>query len=126
MSFQGNKDRCFPHQEEIAERAYLCRREIVRALKHLSSLSLVRKRRRGRGLTNIYECLAPFDVSIGEIEKCQLRSLQEVTNAVTQEVTTDVTSILKDHLKDQKTQERAPAVEAADAKPIRYTGDTPW
>ena len=118
MSFQGTKDNCYPSRPEIASRAHLSVKEVWRATNDLVRLGWVRRKQRGRGMTNIYECLAWMEAApIGDFEKGLLKSFQEVHAMVPPERTTMVPSILKDHLKDQKSETARSPLVAADRTP---------
>lgn len=90
MSFQGQREDCFPSLPEIARRAGQNEKSCRRALVTLSAREWVSKIRRGFGKTNVYCCMWP--------------DATDVDNSDPQEWTTGVQSVMDSLLSNQNGQ----------------------
>lgn len=59
LYYARQDDSCWPGQEGLAKKAKCSDRQVREAIRALEAVGLVRTRRRGRGMTNVYILLAP-------------------------------------------------------------------
>lgn len=107
-SYQGTQDSCAPSQDDIAIRAGIHVRHARAAIRNLVDTEWIEKRRRGRGMTDVYNTLAHLEESNPDrTESVRSQTGQnpcdiDRTESVQPERTESVRSIELDHLEDQK------------------------
>ena len=136
QSYSGSTGLCWPSVSTLARQMPCETRSIQRWMRELQNKELIEIEVR-RGFTNIYHPLVPEDTPDPAVIPIRPGSHPSPDPAVTQTVSMNNNNEqgFRPPLKggseppaanEYRDSKSPPAVEAADANPIRYTGDTPW